>query len=46
VADGDGDEFDASQVSLEGAKEGVLFLGLLNAFVTTAEVPAYNTPRA
>ena len=33
VADGDANEFDASLISLDGAKEGVVLLALLNDFV-------------
>jgi hypothetical protein len=40
VADGDEDEFNASQISLEGAKEGVVLFGLLDDLGMAAEVSA------
>ena len=40
VADGDADELDASPISSEGAKEGVVLLGLLGELVVAPEVPA------
>ena len=39
VADGDADELDASQISSEGAEDGVVLLGLLGELVVATEVP-------
>ena len=40
VADGDTNELDASPISSEGAKEGVIILGLFGELIVLAEVPA------
>ena len=40
VADGDANELDASPISSEDAKEGVVLLGILGELVVAAEVPA------
>ena len=40
VADGDANEVDSPPISSEGAKEGVVFLGLLGELVLEAEIPA------
>ncbi len=40
MAEGDANELDASPISSEGAKEGVVFLGLLGELILEAEVPA------
>ncbi len=39
MADGDADKLDASSISSERAKEGVVLLGLLGVLVVVAEVP-------
>ena len=40
VTDGDVNDLDASPISSEGAKKGVIFLGLLGELILEAEVPA------
>ena len=40
MADGDAYELDASPISLEGAKERVVLLGLLEELVIASEVPS------